>query len=180
MKQRIILLTILLISSIGLAKAQFYSVSANAVALATGTINTEASMTINRNWSLHADVSLNPWRIEKFRIQHLMIRPQVRWWATESYRGFFIGAHTLFAGYHFGIPKYMSNKYKGVAFGAGLDIGWSWPISTQWNIEAQLGGGWVYADYDKLECRNCGELRDSQSRHLFLPTKVGVSLVYLF
>lgn len=180
MRRKLLLFALIAIASMGLAKAQFYSVSANTLALMSGTIDTEASMTINRNWSLHADISLNPWRLERFRIQHLMVRPQVRWWATESYRGFFLGAHTLFAGYHLGIPRYMSKKYKGVAWGAGLDIGYSWPIATQWNMEFQLGGGWVYADYDILECRNCGEIQDSESHHYFLPTKAALSFVYLF
>ena len=74
----------------------------------------------------------------------------------------------------------MTKKYKGVAWGAGLDIGYSWPISTQWNMEFQLGGGWVYADYDILECRNCGEIQDSETHHYFLPTKAALSFVYLF
>lgn len=180
MKHKILLFIALLIGSIGVAKAQFYSASANMATLLTGTVDVDASMALNRNWSLHTSLSVNPWRVEQFRIQHLMVHPQVRWWTTESYRGFFVGAHTLFAGYHFGVPKYMTKKYKGVAWGAGLDIGYSWPISTQWNIEAQLGGGWVYADYNILECRNCGEVLGSEQKHLFLPTKAGISIVYLF
>lgn len=180
MKRKLLLLITLALGAIGIAKAQFYSVSANTAALLTGTADVEASMTLNRNWSLHAGLSVNPWRIEKFRIQHLMVRPEVRWWLSESYRGLFVGAHTLFSGYHIGIPKYMTKKYKGVAWGAGLDVGWAWPISTRWNIEAALGGGWVYADYNILECRNCGEVLGEESRHLFLPTKAGISIVYLF
>lgn len=178
---------LLLVAVIGLSccfqqesKAQFYSVSANALALMTGTFDVDASMTLNRNWSLHSELSINPWRIERFRVQHLLVRPQVRWWATESYRGFFIGAHTLFAGYHIGIPRMMTKKYKGVAWGAGIDLGWSWPISTRWNIEAQLGGGWIYANYDVLECRNCGEHLGSNSKHFVAPSRAAISLVYLF
>lgn len=100
-------------------KAQFYSASVNLPALLTGTVDSELSMTLNRNWSLHGELSFHPWKIESFRIQHLMFRPQIRWWSSESYRGFFVGGHFLSAGYHIGIPRYMKEKYEGVAFGGG-------------------------------------------------------------
>lgn len=46
------------------SEAQFYSASTNLPVLATGSINAELSMTLDRNWSLHLEGSVNPWKIE--------------------------------------------------------------------------------------------------------------------
>lgn len=99
------------------SEAQFYSASTNLPVLATGSINAELSMTLNRNWSLHLEGSVNPWKIEQFRIQHLAVRPAIRWWTSESYRGWFMGAHFCGAYAHIGIPKWMDKKYEGVTMG---------------------------------------------------------------
>jgi hypothetical protein len=40
--------------------AQFYSARTNLIGLATGNINLEGSMTLNRRWSLHLPVQYNP------------------------------------------------------------------------------------------------------------------------
>lgn len=149
-------------------------------ALPALTLNGDLSMTINRNWSAHGELSLNPWRIESYRLQHLMIRPQVRYWFAESYRSWFVGAHAFFAGYHIGVPAWMRGKWKGVAAGGGLDAGYHLPIGTKWNIEFALGASLLWADYDILECKNCGEKLDEKRGIYFAPTKASISLVYLF
>ncbi|MBR8760434.1 DUF3575 domain-containing protein [Porphyromonas levii] len=162
------------------SKAQFYSVSVNTLALPTATLNGDVSMTLNRNLSAHADVSINPWRIEKFRIQHFMVRPQIRYWLSESYRGWFFGAHGVFAGYHLGIPRYMRYKVKGIAVGGGVDVGYQLPLSPRWNLEFALGGSVLWTDYFRSECKNCGKILDEKSGVYVLPTKAALSVVYLF
>lgn len=162
------------------AKAQFYSASVNTPLLLSGTLNGEVSMTLNRNWSIHGDLSLNPWKVESFRVQHIAFRPQVRWWSVESYRGGFVGFHLLGAGYHIGIPSMMSEKYEGVALGGGLDVGYAWALNTRWNIEVQGGGSYLWSSYYKSKCKTCALRTMAESKGYLLPTKVALSLVYLF
>lgn len=178
--KRFLLMTILVLFPMLGSKAQFYSASTNALLLGTGTLNGEVSMTLNRNWSLHGSLSLNPWKVERFRIQHIAFQPQIRWWAQESYRGLFVGSHMLMAGYHIGIPSIMKEKYEGVALGGGLGLGYAWTLNEKWNIEAQTGLSYLYASYYRSKCRTCA-LRTSAPRKGFLaPTNIAISLVYLF
>ena len=53
--------------------AQFYSARTNLIGLATGNINLEGSMTLNRRWSLHLPVQYNPFVFKdnrQFRIRN--------------------------------------------------------------------------------------------------------------
>lgn len=180
LKLLLVIGAILLLGNVRCAQAQFYSASMNVLAFGGLTINPELSMTINRNWSAHADLSVNPFRIEKYRLQHLAVRPQVRYWWSESYRGWFMGLHGIFVGYHLGVPSVRKNKIEGIAFGGGLDFGYQLPIATRWNIEFQLGGSAVWANYDVSECKNCGEFVEEKSGTYFIPSKAAIALVYLF
>lgn len=176
----ILFLIALLLFGYQKSKAQFYSVSTNIPMLVSGSLNAEWSMTINRSWSFHTNVSFNPWKIEKFRIQHLSIRPEFRWWLSESYRGWYLGAHGQGIIYHFGIPKFMRHKYEGVAAGGGLDVGYAFALSPKWNLEFGLGAGVFYADSWVGKCRTCSYRTSSEKKTYVLPDKLALSVVYLF
>lgn len=183
MKRLLYLLTIIatlsVLSSLR-SSAQFYSLSTNLPVLATGSVNAEWSMTLNRNWSFHLEGSVNPWKIEQFRIQHLAIRPAVRWWTSESYRGWWVGAHFCGAYGHIGIPKFMKKKYEGIAMGGGVDVGYTWAIDTRWNVELGLGAGAYYLDMWAGKCRTCSYRTEEINKWLFTPDKLSLSVIYLF
>jgi hypothetical protein len=70
--------------------AQFYSARTNLIGLATGNINLEGSMTLNRRWSLHLPVQYNPFVFKDNRqFRNLTVMPGVRYWFVESYSNFF-------------------------------------------------------------------------------------------
>ena len=162
------------------SKAQFYSASGNVLALGMGTIHLESSMTLDRTWSLHGGVSFNPWKLESFRTQHLMLRPEIRYWFRESYRGLYVGGNAVYSIYHIGVPRLMSKRYEGLAFGGGLDIGYAWPVAPKWNIEVGLGTSLLFTHYYRSKCKSCAMRTEEDSKVMFLPTKLGVSVVYLF
>lgn len=162
------------------SKAQFYSLSTNVPMLGWTGVNAEFSATVDRTWSLHADFSFNPFRVEKLRTQNFVFRPQVRYWFDETYRNLFVGLHYIYANYHIGIPSIMNSKYAGWGLGGGLDFGYALAIWKDWNIEFQLGGSVMYLDYLKSECKNCGDLKKDAHGVYVLPTKAAISLVYLF
>ncbi len=72
------------------------------------------------------------------------------------------------------------HRYEGYLTGAGISYGYQWYLSPRWNLEAQFGFGYSYMHYKEYECRQCGEQLGKNHKHYFGPTKVGVSLVYLF
>ena len=83
--------------------AQFYSARTNLIGLATGNINLEGSMTLNRRWSLHLPVQYNPFVFKDNRqFRNLTVMPGVRYWFVESYSIFFVGMNTLASGYSIG------------------------------------------------------------------------------
>lgn len=161
-------------------KAQFYSLSTNVPMLGWTGVNAEFSATVDRTWSLHADFSFNPFRVENLRTQNFIFRPQVRYWFDETYRNLFVGLHYIYANYHVGIPSIMKSKFAGWGIGGGLDVGYALPVWKNWNVEFQFGASAMYLDYNKSECRNCGDLKKSEHGVYVLPTKAAVSLVYLF
>ena len=100
--------------------AQFYSARTNLIGLATGNINLEGSMTLNRRWSLHLPVQYNPFVFKDNRqFRNLTVMPGVRYWFVESYSNFFVGMNTLASGYSIG-RIWNKKRYEGEGYGIGL------------------------------------------------------------
>lgn len=56
-----------------------------------------------------------------------------------------------------------------------------WALSKHWNIEAEIGLGYVFSKYDQYECEKCGEkVEDNKAHHYVGPTKAALNLVYVF
>ena len=50
-----------------------------------------------------------------------------------------------------------------------------------WNLEAELGVGYVYSKADKFNCAQCGDkLEDDKAHNYVGPTKAALNLVYVF
>ena len=65
--------------------------------------------------------------------------------------------------------------------GGELDFGYSWILSRHFNIEAELGVGWIYTKFDTFECAGCGRRINSGRSHNYVgPTKAAINLVYVF
>ena len=76
--------------------AQFYSMITNVPALGTTTFNLEASMPLNRKWSLHLPVYYNPFVFkDNKKFQQFSVMPGVRWWLLESYVHGFAGVNGI-------------------------------------------------------------------------------------
>ena len=138
--------------------AQSYSLRTNVIGLATTNLNLEASMTLNRKWSLHLPVQYNPFKFGRNRqFRNFYAAPGVRYWLLESYMGGFIGMYGT-AG----------------TFSVGNQIG------RRWNLEWEAGAGAVWLAYDKYLCKRCGDLVGQEYGWHFLPTRAALNVVYLF
>ena len=89
----------------------------------------------------------------------------------------------LFRQQHVRIPfqgkETADHRYQGWATGLGISYGYSWILGKRWNIEATIGFGYAYSNYDKYDCATCGRFKGSQDKHYFGPTKAGISLIYI-
>lgn len=98
----------------------------------------------------------------------------------------FFGIHTGYTFYNISgvrIPfqgkETADHRYQGWATGLGISYGYSWILGKRWNIEATIGFGYAYSNYDKYDCATCGRFKGSQYKHYFGPTKAGISLIYI-
>lgn len=65
--------------------------------------------------------------------------------------------------------------------GAGIAYGYTWALSKHWNLEAEIGLGYVFSKYDQYECEKCGEkVKDNKTHNYVGPTKAALNLVYVF
>ena len=97
LKKTLILVSLLLLP--WTVSAQFYSLRTNVAALATGNLNAEFSMTLNRKWSVHLPLQYCPFKFNANRQwRNIYTSPGVRYWLRESYTGGFIGLHGVAAG----------------------------------------------------------------------------------
>lgn len=180
-KKKILLAAILLFGTALHSAAQFYSVRTNLVGLASTNLNVEASMTLNRKWSLHVPIQYNPFKFSNNRqFRNFYVSPGVRYWFLESYNSTFVGAHIAAAEYSIGNLFGNKYRYEGSGIGAGVSIGHAYTLGKSWNIEWEVGVGAVWLDYDKYICKRCGDLVDHRREWRILPTRTALNLVYLF
>lgn len=173
----------------GLLRAQDLAAKTNLLYWATTTPNLGFELGLGSRSTLELAAGYNPWTLDGERnkkIKHWLVMPEYRYWLCESFNGHFFGAHAGYAYYNIGgvrlpfLSKGMKDhRYQGWAAGAGVSYGYSWIVGTRWNIEATIGVGYVYTNYDKYECATCGEFKGNKAKHYFGPTKAGISLIYI-
>lgn len=107
--------------------------------------------------------------------------------------GSFIGFHALGGSHNIGgmdldfkflgtdFSKLKDYRYEGWFIGAGVAYGYAWALSKHWNLEAELGVGYIYSKADKFNCAQCGDkLEDDKAHNYVGPTKAAFNLVYVF
>ena len=174
------------------ASAQQVGIKTNLLYDATATVNLGAEVSVAPRWSIDLSGNFNAWSFnEGRRWKHWMAQPEVRYWLCDATAGHFFAFHALGGQFNFGhLPfardivydfgNLRDHRYQGWAVGAGVGYGYTWLLGRHWNIEAELGIGWIRADYDVFECEGCGKKVDHGVKNMFLPTKAAVNLVYVF
>ena len=191
MRKNVTIAMIALLASLsGSACAQKLSVKSNLLYDATSTLNLGLEFGLSSRWTLDVSGSYNPWSYaDNKKMKLWMLQPEVRYWTCRSFSGHFFGAHLLGGEYNFGgmLPLGIkpsqsglgSKRDEGWAAGAGLSYGYSWILGRRWNLEATLGLGYLRLDYDRFECKTCGDRLGEGKKNYFGPTKAGVSLIYI-
>lgn len=194
MKKLIILLWVL-IASAGVGRAQDFAVKTNLLYDATLTVNLGAELQLAPKWSFDLSGNFNGWTLSGGKKwKHWLIQPEARYWLCDALAGHFFAAHGLVGQYNFGhidlgdfkflgsdFSRLKDHRYQGWYGGIGVAYGYAWALSTHFNIEAEIGIGWIYTKYDKYECAGCGKKVESGRKHNYVgPTKAALSLVYVF
>lgn len=172
------------------ANAQVIAGKTNFLYWGTTTPNLGLEVGLSKKTTLELVGGYNPWTFDKDenkKIKHWLVMPEFRYWLCERFNGHFFGLHTGYTFYNVSgvrIPFQeewtKDHRYQGWATGVGLSYGYSWVLGKRWNIEASIGVGYVYTNYDRYECATCGRFKGSEDKHYFGPTKASISLIYIF
>ncbi|MDE6854730.1 MAG: DUF3575 domain-containing protein [Muribaculaceae bacterium] len=175
------------------AKAQNVGIKTNLLydALLSPTVGVEVG--VAPKWTVDLSGTLNAWTVNDHRWKQWMVQPEGRYWFCQRFAGHFVAAHALGGQFNFGnidadfkflgtdFSKLKDERYQGWMAGAGIAYGYSWILNRNWNIEAELGIGWVYSRYDVYRCADCGKkIRENESHNYFGPTKLAVNIIYVF
>lgn len=144
-------------------------------------------------WTIDVSGQLNLWSIRGHKWRHWLVQPEARYWFCRRFQGHFLGLHVLGGEYNAGnIPhgfKFLGTdfsnlkdrRYEGWGAGAGIAYGYDWAVHPHWNVEAEIGIGWIYTRYDVYPCAKCGtKLATDRHHNYFGPTKAALNIVYLF
>lgn len=158
---------------------------------ATLTPNLGIETKLAPQWTLDLSGNLNAWAVKDHRWKHWLVQPEARYWFCQAFSGHFLGAHLVGGQYNFGnldmnfkflgtdFSKLRDYRYQGWMGGAGIAYGYSWILDRHWNIEAEIGFGWIYTRYDEFECKDCGQRIQTNKPHNYVgPTKAAVNLIY--
>ena len=184
---------LLLFMSIG-ASAQKVGVKTNLISDAVTSPNLGFEFKMAKRWTFDISGQANFWNIHERRWRHWMAMPEFRVWYCEAFQGSFWGLHLLGGQYNVGnidpvIKKFLGSdfsglkdhRYQGWAAGAGIGYGYDWILAKHWNLEFEIGVGWIYTRFDQYPCAECGTVEVKDKPHnYFGPTKLSLAIEYIF
>ena len=158
------------------------------------TVNLGGEVALAPKWSFDLSGNLNAWTVNSHKWKHWMVQPEARYWFCDAMAGHFVAAHALGGQYNVGhidmgslnflgtnLKNLKDHRYQGWYGGLGVAYGYSWILSRHFNIEAELGVGWIYTKFDTFECAGCGRRVNTGRSHNYVgPTKAAINLVYVF
>lgn len=162
--------------------------------IAAFTANAGVEIGLAPRWTLDLSGNYNGWTLSHDRKwKHWLAQPEARYWFCDRFAGHFVGVHALGGQYNIGglkngvkflgtdFSKLSDRRYQGWFTGLGAAYGYDWILGKHWNLEAEIGIGWMYTRYDVYPCTECGsKLAADRPHNYFGPTKAAINLVYTF
>jgi hypothetical protein len=156
----------------------------------TRSMNLGIEFKLNDISTLKLPVTYNPWTFDNNKkLKFILFQPEWRWWFCEAFTGHFIGLHAHYAYYNVGsvekilwsipLSDYMQkHRLEGWLAGGGLTYGYQFYLAPRWSLEASLGIGYAYLDYETYYCEECGKFISRDKKNYFGLTQAGISLIY--
>ncbi len=193
MKKVVLLLTFMLICIV--SGAQDFAIKTNLLSDAFRNANLGIEFGIAPRWTFDVSGEYNGWKVDEnaARWKHWSVQPEARYWFCDRFSGHFLGVHTHGGQYNIGgirngvsllgtdYSKLTDTRFQGWFVGAGVAYGYALILGKHWNIEAEIGAGYSYTQYDRFKCVGCGKrIEENQPHHYLGITKAAINLVYLF
>jgi len=170
-------------------------VKTNLVSDALLSPNLGVDFVIAKHWSLDLQASFSAWDSwGGASLRHVLFQPEVRYWLCDHLARHFFALHLLggkcdvggFDYLDFTMPKdvnlsnFATRRYDGWGLGAGLSWGYDFVLGTHWNLEVEVGAGYVYLNYDITEISSGDSMGTDVRKNYFGPTKAALNLIYVF
>lgn len=187
--RKYLILCLLIIGSALPLAAQHVAVKTNLLYDAATTPNLGLEVALGQKNSVQLLYGLNPWDFGQHKkMKHWVLMPEYRHWFCQKFNGHFIGAHLMGGQFNAGgidlpggiFKNLKSNRYEGWYAGVGFTYGYQWMLSRHWNFEASVGVGYDYINYKKYPCLTCGAIKEKDHTNYVGPTKLALSLIYVF
>lgn len=191
--RKLILLSCLVFAFSFGTKAQNVGIKTNLISDAVTSPNLGFEFRMAPKWTMDISGQLNAWNIHQRRWRHWMVMPEARLWFCEAFQESFLGFHLLGGQYNVGninpligsflgsdFSQLKDHRFQGWGIGAGVAYGYDWILSKHWNLEFEIGVGFIYTWFDKYPCAVCGTKEDSGKHVYYGPTKLSLAIEYLF
>lgn len=130
-----------------------------------------------RKTSLELFGAYRPWTLGKTDARFWLAQPEGRYWLCEPFEGHFFGIHLLGGQYY----AFSRNRiYDGYMAGGGFTYGYDWILAPHWNLEALVGIGYARLWYKMRPNRPCAKCFSRETGNYIGPTKIAVTISYLF
>lgn len=191
--KKTLLLFFLILSAAMPSMAQSVGIKTNLISDAVTTPQLGVEFKMAPKWTFEVAGQVNAWNIHDRRWRHWMAQPEARLWYCEAFQGSFWGLHLIGGQFNIGnidnnikflgsdFSQLKDHRYQGWGAGAGIAYGYAWILGKHWNMEFEVGVGWIYTRFDKYPCAVCGTALEKDKPHnYFGPTKLALSIEYLF
>lgn len=190
-KRFLVILGILMAGSF-MMSAQKVGIKTNLISDAVTSPNLGVEFKMASRWTMDISGQMNAWNIHERRWRHWLAMPEVRLWFCEAFQGSFWALHVLGGQYNVGnidtnvkflgsnFSEMKTHRFEGWGAGAGIGYGYAWILGKHWNLEFEVGVGWIYTQFDKYPCGVCGTKEGSGHHNYFGPTKLSLGIEYLF
>ena len=191
LKKALVIFGLGLFSVLGLS-AQKVALKTNLISDAVTSPNLGIEFKTAPKWSFDLSGQLNAWNIHGRRWRHWMVQPEARLWLCEAFQGSFFGLHAIGGQFNVGninngikflgtdFSKLKDHRYQGWGVGAGIAYGYDWILAKHWNLEFEVGIGWIWTKYTRYPCTVCGTPEGDGHHNYFGPTKLALAIEYLF
>jgi hypothetical protein len=171
-----------------IADAQKWAVSTNALQWASlGTINAEASYSLNRHITLNAGAVANPW--DAFSPTYVKLKNNqyggylgAKYWPWHVFSEWWIGAKVQYKNFE-QVGILTSKLVRGDALGVGISGGYSFMLGNHFNLDLGAGvWGGSFINYQKYKGTNRvdHELKEEGGKGFFFLDNLILSLTYIF
>jgi long-subunit fatty acid transport protein len=160
-----------------------FTLNTNLLYDVTTNLNLGVEFKLADKFTLKLPVTYNPFTFKDDRkTLFILVQPELRWWLCESFSGHFLGLHAHYATYDVagvGNKHTKDYRYDGELYGGGISYGYHFYLAPRWILEASVGAGYAYLEYDKYKFKDDKTFIGSEHKNYVGLTELGISISYI-